>query len=516
MKRMLFSSSLVGVVAIATSAFGQNPDCANLTKFQLSGFAVTITRTEQLPAKAPVSAAAGNNAAVPLPSYCRADGILDPRTGVDGRHYAIGFAVALPNDWNGRFMFQGGGALNGTIQEPLGKQAAGDVPALARGFAVVATDTGHEGSPFDPSFFRDQEASLNFAYKAIGTVTVVAKAIVAQYYGRPAHHSYFDGCSTGGREGMVVSQRYPNDFDGVISGAPAMRTGFSRIGDQWVAVALNQIAPKNAAGKATAGAFSETEKKLIVDALLNACDAQDGLRDGMIFNVQDCKFDPGVLACSGAKSDSCLSSQQVGALQKGFAGPKDSRENQVYPGFFYDTGIAATQGIPGLLSWGPSPFGPPVTSPEINVDVLADAAWADPRAALTDARWTNLSTFSGHGGKLIFYHGVSDPWFSAQDTLGYYKKMAAENGGLEQVQSWSRLFLVPGMGHCGGGKEALDSFDMLGAMTDWVEKGTAPDAVIATGKAFPGRSRPLCAYPKHAQYSGQGDPENTQNFRCSE
>jgi hypothetical protein len=206
----------------------------------------------------------------------------------------------------------------------------------------------------------------------------------------------------------------------------------------------------------------------------------------------------------------------VGALKKAFAGPKDSRGTQVYPGFFYDTGISAIVGIPGLLSWGPSPFGPPVTSTEMDVDALAAAAGKDPRAAVTDTPWTNLSTFSGHGGKLIFYHGLSDPWFSALDTLGYYQRMAGENGGLDQVENWSRLFLVPGMGHCSGGKATLDSFDMLTALTDWVEKGTAPDSVVATGKAFPGRSRPLCAYPKHTQYIGQGDPENAANFKCSE
>jgi feruloyl esterase len=169
-----------------------------------------------------------------------------------------------------------------------------------------------------------------------------------------------------------------------------------------------------------------------------------------------------------------------------------------------------------LLTWGQTPFGPPRTDTQIDVDTLAAAAWADPRAAVTDTRWTNLNTFAGHGGKLIFYHGLSDPWFSAIDTLNYYKKMAAENGGMEKVQDWSRMFLVPGMGHCSGGAAALDSFDMLSAMTDWVEKGTPPDSVIAKGKAFPVRSRPLCAYPKHAQYNGNGDPENGSNFKCME
>jgi hypothetical protein len=513
----MFSKLLPYICLLSSiSAYCQSQSCADLTKFQLPGFALTITQSQEVPAQTPVSdpAQAGNTVSASLPSYCRADGILDPRTGAEGKHYAIGFAIVLPDNWNGRFLFQGGGALNGRIQEPIGKPSAGEVSALARGFAIVATDSGHQASPFDPSFFRDQEASLNFSYAAVGKVTVVAKAIVAQYYGKAARYSYFDGCSTGGREAMLMTQRYPNYFDGVISAAPAMRTGFSGIGDQWVTVTFNQIAPKDAAGKATGGAFSEADKKLIVDGILKACDSKDGVLDGMIFNPQACKFDPGALACSGVKTDSCLSSQQVVAIKKVFAGPKDSLGNQVYPGFFYDTGIAATEGIHGLLSWGPSPFGPPHTSTQIDVDALAGAAGSDPRAAVTDTTWTNLSTFSGHGGKLIFYHGMSDPWFSALDTLNYYQKMASENGGMEQAQNWSRMFLVPGMGHCSGGKATLDSFDMLTAMTDWVEKGTAPDFVVASGKSFPGRTRPLCAYPKHAQYTGQGDPENARNFKC--
>jgi hypothetical protein len=494
------------------AAFGQSTACADLTKFQLPGTAVVITTAQLVPEQP------GINGAASFPAYCRADGVIDKRYSAEGKSYAIGFAVALPDNWNGRFLFQGGGGLNGKVAQPLGVQAAGDVPALARGFAVVTTDSGHTGAAFDRSFFKDQEASLNFSYAAVGKVTVLAKAIVAQYYGKAARYSYFDGCSTGGREAMLATQRYPDYFDGVISAAPAMRTGFSTIGDRWVAVALNQIAPRDAAGRANSGAFSEAEKKLIVGAVLDACDAQDGLRDGMIFNPQACKFDPAVLACSGTrtKTNSCLTSQQVGALHKAFAGPKDSKGNQVYPAFAYDTGIAASEGIPGLLSWGPSPLGPANTSTEIDVDALATAASADPRAAVTDTTWTNLSTFSGHGGKLVFYHGVSDPWFSSNDTLTYYQKMASENGGMDQVQSWSRFFLVPGMGHCGGGAATLDKFDMLTAVQNWVENGVAPDSVVATGKAFPGRSRPLCPYPKHDQYKGQGDPENEKSFQCVE
>ena len=206
---------------------------------------------------------------------------------------------------------------------------------------------------------------------------------------------------------------------------------------------------------------------------------------------------------------------QATALEKGFAGPKDSKGRQVYPGFMFDTGIASTQGIPGLLHGGLNPVGPPFSATTMDVDARAAAAAAS-AADVLDATWswTNLNTFSNHGGKLMFFHGVSDPWFSALDTIDYYERMTKANGGPEQVMNWSRLYLAPGVGHCSGGPVALDTFDMLSALVDWVEKGTAPASVTATGRALPGRSRPLCAYPQHAHYKGQGDTQDAKNFEC--
>jgi feruloyl esterase len=446
------------------------------------------------------------------------DGVIDRRVGAEGKEYGIGFAVALPDNWNGRFLMQGGGGLNGTVRNPLGDQATGGNPGLARGFAVVTTDTGHKssGGAFDSSFMRDQQAVLDFSYVAVGRVAPIAKQIVSQYYGRGADRSYFVGCSTGGREAMLMAERYPSYFDGIVAGSPAMRTGFSGIGDRWVAITLNQIAPKDAAGKPIpAGIFSDAEKKTIINGIMNSCDEKDGVKDGMIFNTQACNFDPATLVCKGAKTDSCLSSDQTSAIKRAFVGPKDSRGVQVYPGFAFDTGITASGGgIPGLLSPGPGPLGPANTSIEQNVDREAANAASDPRGVGDTANWTNLNSFSSHGGKLLFFHGVSDPWFSALDTVDYYQRMSKDNGGMDKVMDWSRLFLVPGMGHCQGGQAALDSFDMLGAVLNWVEKASAPDSVTATGRAFPGRSRPLCPYPQHTHYKGQGDPEDAKNFEC--
>jgi Tannase and feruloyl esterase len=491
--------------------------CAALMQLQVQGVALTVTKTEWFPAgTTPPAGPGGGASATKLPAYCRLDGVIDRRTGAAGATYGIGFALALPENWNGRFLFQGGGGLNGSVQPPIGGSAAGSQPGLARGFAVVSTDTGHQGrGGFDATFRQDQQASLDFAYAAVGRVTEVAKRIIAQHYGKPADRSYFAGCSTGGREAMLMAQRYPMHFDGIVAGAPAMRTSFSGIGDRGVAATLNEIAPKDEKGlPIPRNALSEGDKKAFIDGLLNACDAADGLKDGMIFNTS-CRFDPKTLVCKGAKADGCLSMPQATTIEKAFAGPKDSKGRQVYPGFLFDTGIVSTQGIPGLLHGGSTPVGPAFTDIGMDVDSAVERALADPAESLsTTSRWTNLNTFSEHGGKLIFWHGVSDPWFSALDTIDYYERITNANGGPGQVRNWSRLFLSPGMGHCGGGPTTLDTFDAVTAIVRWVEQGIAPESLTATGRAFPSRSRPLCAYPLRAHYKGQGNPEDAANFEC--
>ncbi len=502
--------------ALAQTSVGEK-DCAALRQLEMPGAALSDVTAVWFVAGSPPPPEPPwvPPLAVKLPAYCRLNGTLDGRTGADGKRYGIGFALALPAGWNGRFLLQGGGGLNGIVAPPLGRTGEGDA-ALARGFAVVTTDTGHRGEVFDASFMADQQASLDFAYEAIGRVAVLAKRILAQYYGSPAAHAYFMGCSTGGREGMLMAERYPSYFDGIVVGAPAMRTSYSGIGDEWVATMLNQVAPLDASGKPDVRrAFSDTDRKTVIDGVLVACDGVDGLRDGIVSDPIGCRFDPGSLRCAGAKADGCLSGAQVDALSRAFAGPKDSKGRQVYPGFLFDTGIASTQGIPGLLSGSLNPVGPPFTATEMDVDARAAAAAADPRAQLTSTwSWTNLNTFSSHGGKLLFYHGVSDPWFSALDTVDYYDRMTRANGGAPVVTGWSRLFLVPGMSHCGGGPATLDTFDMLSAIVDWVEKDAAPQSIRATGHTWPGRSRPLCPYPSHAQYKGTGDPGDAASFEC--
>jgi hypothetical protein len=503
-----------------STALAQTPRgeaaCTALQQLQVPGAALSDVKAVWSAAGAALPARpAEPRSTTKLPAFCRLDATLDRRTGANGATFGIGFALALPADWNGRLLFQGGGGLNGSVTPPLGRTNAGD-PALTRGFAVVSTDTGHTGQVFDASFMADQQASLDFAYQAVGRVAVLAKQIIAQYYGTPAAHAYFMGCSTGGREGMLMVQRYPTYFDGVIVGAPAMRTQLSGIGDEWVATMLNRAAPVDGDGKPdTKRALSDADRKTVIDGILGSCDARDGVGDGIVSNPTGCRFDPHALVCEGAKRDGCLSSAQADAIVKAFAGPKDSKGRQVYPGFLFDTGIATTTGLAGLLAGTQNPVGRPFTATEMDVDGRVDAASADPRAQLTaTSSWTDLNTFSGHGGKLLFYHGVSDPWFSALDTLDYYERMTQTNGGRAAVMNWSRLFLVPGMGHCGGGPAALDGFDLLSPIVDWVEREQAPASIRATGRAWPGRTRLLCPYPSHAEYRGTGDPEDSRSFEC--
>lgn len=500
-------------------AIAPSKPCADLVRLEIPGSGMTITKAEVVPLAPPgtvqMRPADATNNAVAIPAHCGVEGVIDPRTGADGKPYGLRFAIALPERWTGRFLFQGGGGLNGTLVLPLGSQATGDTPALARGFAVVSTDGGHTGEVFDASFRRDQQAALDFAFNAVPTVTGVAKQMVADYYGRPIRRSYFVGCSTGGREGMQAAQRYPFLFDGVVSGAPAMRTGHSNTGLAWANVVFNRIAPKDAEGRPIpGGAFSAADKRLIVDRLLEACDARDGVKDGLIFDTRGCRFDPAALQCRAEQVSDCLSAAQVDALKTAFAGPKSPSGRQIYPPFPYDTGIAVEgPRQPGFLR--PSPPGPPNFAVEIDLESREASVQADQSQQLIDTyNWTNLSVFAGRGGKQIFYHGMSDPWFSASDTVGYFERLMKDNGGAEQASNFSRLFLVPGMGHCSGGPGALDRFDLLGAIVDWVENGKAPQSVTAIGAGSPSVSRPLCAYPLHAHYTGQGDTRDAASLEC--
>jgi len=513
--------ALAGIaITVGSAAEAAKPDCSkdfNPTVRFPAG--VEITGAVVVPAAAPGTvqpSASRPPLAVALPAYCKISGVINSRVGAAGRTYGVRFELALPDDWNGRLLFQGGGGTNGVINPPIGAQATGDRPAISRGFAVVATDGGHKSERgFDFSFSADQQAALDFAHASVGTTTVVAKQIVAAHYGKAAHHSYIVGCSTGGREAMLAAERYPDLFDGVVSGAPAMRTGFSNITTNYITVTFNQAAARDSQGRPTA-LFSQADKKLILTAMLDDCDALDGLKDGVIAKFGACHFSPARIACKGGKDANCLSAAQVRALEAAFIPPRDAGGAVIYPSFPWDTGIVSEgPGIPGILTTGvATPLGPANAALTIDLDQRAQAARGDPIQMLSDtSTWTNLSTFLDRGGKIIWYHGTSDPWFSPLDTQSYFERAAKVNGA--RWNASARLYMVPGAGHCGGGANTFDQFDLLTPVVDWVEHGTAPAGVPAHRNVPTPADRPLCPWPSYPRYRGAGDVDRLESFECA-
>lgn len=520
MRKRLFSLSTC--IAILTLSACQNQDmlaeqtpaqrCEALTALTLPGSDMSIdsaryvSSADQLSPANRLSEAQKAN----FTPFCQLTGQVEKRVGANGQAYAIGFGLSLPDDWNGQFLFQGGGGLNGLVRDPIGALAAGDVPALFRGFAVASTDGGHQSDTvFDTQFFADQQAMLNFYWRAVVKTTDIARQLLAAIFQQEAQTSYFVGCSTGGREAMSMSQRFPNLYDGIIAGAPARTTNLSEIADLWSANRLRQTA------KPGEPVFSAQQQDFIVDSLLDKCDALDGQKDGLIFATEKCDFNPKALQCSADNHNAmCLTPAQADALADAFAGPKDSDGNNVYPGFYFDTGIrdGGARSAPGLLHAVAGPLGR--ARQDMPFDIQREMAIAkDFPLAAGNAVLTNLSTFAQQGHKILFFHGVSDPWFSAKDTLNYFNAMQAHNGGADAASQWSQFYFVPGMGHCAGGSQTLDNFDMLSALTDWVEQGNSPQQIIATGESMPGVSRPLCPYPSVSTYV-DGDPALASSYQC--
>lgn len=503
-KALLTSLSLLALAAGSGAAAAQTAPgadaCAALGDLSLPGYDLQIASARHV-----------TDDGVP---HCLLEGSFEHRTGINGKEYALGFAISLPDDWTGRFLYQGGGGLNGTVNPPVGVVAMGDTNARDRGFAVISSDSGHKGVVWDGSFREDQIAALNFAGWSIEKVSALGKQVVAAYYGKPADHAYFAGCSTGGREGMSATQRFPLLFDGVIVGAPAMRTHRSNLSLAEKTVAMNLISPAVDGVPDRAEAFSDGDRDLILDALLQSCDGLDGIEDGMIFNTAACRFDPATLICDGDKTASCLTAEQADVVAKTFSPLLDASGGTVYPAFPYDTGIMAEDPGPGILRLDDE-RNLQFRNHAMSFDLPARLAEVDASQPLvpTDG-WTDLGSFAQDGNKVLYYHGVSDPWFSSNDTIDYYERMLAATAPRVPDTDWSRLYLLPGTAHCSAGPAALDDIDLLTPLVEWVENGTAPEAIVATGKSFPGRSRPICAYPEYAAYLGEGDSEDAANFEC--
>jgi hypothetical protein len=463
-----------------------------------------------------------------VPSHCLFRVLMDPRpSGIEGVSYGTGIELRLPMAWNGRMLFQGGGGLDGSLNAAFGS-VSGFPSALARGFAVVSTDGGHRGrSSVDSSFAVDQQAKLDFAYQAVQRTTREAKALINRYYGRKPDYTYFMGCSTGGREAMLAAQRLPLEFDGVVAGNASFNLTRVAMNQVWSLQTVTRIAPRDAAGKPQLSeAFTDAQLKAVSAAVLKQCDGLDGLEDGMINDFKACRFDPASLKCGPEGPQPCLSAQQIEGLKDIFGGARNSRGESLYGATPYDTGIAqpawrqmhlgtakdqpanAWLGRDTLRLFAVTPSNPDLDPLKFDFD--HDVASTTETAAINDAVATLHTTFAGHGGKMIVYHGLSDQAMWTGALTQWYEKLTPRDS--QGPQSWARLFLVPGMTHCGGG-QSTDQFDMLTAIQQWVEKGQAPDRVIASGKAFPGKTRPLCPYPEVARFEG-GNPDNQESFSC--
>jgi hypothetical protein len=541
------SKLLVLCVAVATALLGHAAEpsfspatsCADLLKMQIEN--TTLSEAVQVPAGQPIKmgGAYGPPVAITsLPAHCLVHGEVNRHQGTDGKEYGDKFEIRMPVDWSGRLLFQGGGGLDGILNPALGLSSTIPNPssksALSLGYAVVSTDGGHQDTnPMQPngSFGSDPEARADYDYLSTKRVTDVARKVIAEFYGRPIQHSYFRGCSNGGREGLIAAERYPDYFDGVIAGSPAFNLTNAAIAEAWNTDQLASIAPRNANGMLDLShALSEGDMKLLADAVVEKCDTLDGLKDGMIFNPEACHFDPKVLECSGEKQASCLTAAQVKTVKNVFGGPHDSHGKAIYSNWPYDAGDGAMGWRMWMLGGGfmPAPINvmifpsffnglalegvpPPIDIFKFNFDTDPDRI--DKASAEINATSLDWSAFHKHGGKLLLYNGMSDPVFSAFDLIRYYKQIEEHNGGEARTEEFARLFLVPGMNHCGGGP-ALDDFDTLATMQKWVEDGAVPQRMISSGQAFPGRTRPLCAYPQIAIYDGKGNPEDAASFSC--
>lgn len=527
----------MGIAAVMTAnparAQSSAPDgarCRAMASAIMPG--TEISQAEFIAAGSMTALAGPPGAARPeLPEHCLVKGVINPRKGAGGRAFGIGFELRMPTNWNRRFLFQGGGGLDGVINPAIGNVANAPGPvALGRGFAVVSTDAGHSGSPIDASFGVDQQARIDYAYNALDKVTIEAKRLIAQYYGAAPNHSYFAGCSNGGRQAMTAAQKLPLYFDGIVAGDPTIRFSRVAIDEVWNVQQLARIAPRDAEGRPIiAKAFSEADLALVKTALLKRCDAKDGLADGMIHDWQRCDFNPAILSCKAGKTATCLSKAQVATLNALHEGPRTPKGEHLYGPFNYDTGIAssswrgmrlgsAEKGAPNAAdaTLGAGQFKYfQVTPPEPSFDVLAPLDYGAvldrvrATAAMADADSPYLETFLGRG-KLITYNGLSDQGLASSELVDWYQKMIAATG--PAAQDSSRLFLVPGMLHCGGG-DATDQFEMLDAIVRWVEEGQAPERILATSKQRPGLSRPLCPFPTVARYKG-GKEDDAESFRC--
>ena len=491
---------VLALVVIASHASGSRGPCEPLTS--LTSATAMITTAESVRPGRFVPASATSSAGIDVRApFCRVVAALKPTADSD-----ISVEIWLPErDWNGKLQAVGNGAFNGTINY------SSMASAMHRGYATTSTDTGHTGGGARWALGHPEKV-VDFGWRAVHEMTVLAKRAVTAYYGTGPRYAYWNGCSAGGRQALQEAQRFPEDFDGIIAGAP----GFDWTGRAAQAIRIARILEANEASRLDAAA-----RQFLHERVLAECDVIDGLKDGLLESPERCAFDPGTLQCHDGQTSACLTPAQVATARAIYSSPINQRTKRPIPGLargsergWTDLGWTASARATGLDQY--------------RFIVFRDPAWAIsrfdfdvdlPRAEDADANTINalnpdLRPFIARGGRLIQYHGWSDPQIAPGASPQYYDRVV-ELIGASTVRSSYRLFMAPGMGHCSGG-DGPNTFDMLGALEAWVERKRPPERIVASrvvnGAVL--RTRPLCPYPQVAFYLGWGSPDQDSSFVC--
>jgi feruloyl esterase len=482
--------------------------CERLSALTLPDTTITsATAVDAGPFK--VQGAPAGAPSVTVPAFCRVAATIKPSP---DSHIRIEVWLPPSGSWNGKFLGTGNGGAGGTISYPA--LATG----LLKGYAVTNTDMGTTTTGLDFSFgIGHPDLAKDWAYRATHLMTVIAKQVTKAYYERDPALAYFTGCSTGGHQAITEAHRFAGDYNGIVSGDPANNRIRLHLVGTWNWIATHED-PESY--------FSPAKIPMIHKAVIEACDAIDGIRDGVIDDPRKCRFDPMSLVCRGGEAPDCLTAKQATALKRIYQGPKNPRTGEiVFPGMYPGSeanpfGLERPLSQPpspgqqmpapggGLIAWATSWQGPGF---DFDKDLTAVAQELD----YIDDADPNLSAFKKRGGKLIMYTGWADPLIPAQDLVNYYEHMQNVMGGADATGEFARLFMVPGMGHCAGG-EGPNRFDALAALELWVEKGTAPTKMIASHMTagIVDRTRPLCVYPQVARWKGRGSTDEAANFEC--
>jgi tannase/feruloyl esterase len=503
--RVFFRALAVGLPLLMLAPAhprAEGGSCAALAKLAVPNATITLAQPVEPGAFSPPGAGGAADSARVTTAFCRVAATLQPTRDSD-----IKIEVWMPaSGWNGKLLAVGNGAFSGAIAY------SALASALARGYAASSTDTGHTGG--SASFaLGHPEKVIDFGWRAVHEMTVAVKAFVGAFYGVGPRFSYWSGCSAGGRQGLKEAQRFPQDFDGIVAGAPGL---------DWTGRAAQAARVASALERNEAARLSRAQTALLHRAVLQACDALDGVADGIIDDPTRCTFDPAVLECKGADGVPCLTTAQVETARLLYSSATNPKTKRSIAGLargselgWTDLGWSASARATGLDQFRFIVFKDP--SWEIRKFTFeTDIVLADEADALTiNALDPNLAPFIERGGKLIQYHGWSDPQISPGNSVQYYASVLDRVGGASKVEGAYRLFMAPGMAHCGGG-EGPNTFDMIGALERWVEQGAAPDRIVAArsiGQA-PDRTRPLCPYPRAAVYKGTGSTDQAASFEC--